>query len=821
MRLIACLVVFAACRPAIAQDNPAGELERLQTTATAARRAAAADPTIKNVQSLPVQVYLNEQKRRRLISTSNLRQRIEQYTGDQKREDLIPILKEQLADLERKPLDQVSFDSAYGYEPTTGLVGYSKKVRLIENTSDGKSVILVENAALIIAGLGTSQYPSGKFFNVEKAILIGAPGPEQLFQGNKKKSYSATLVDLEAVLQSASTTSTTGGQVKAHYTKHEFQIPMRDGARLFTTVFAPKDTTQTYPLLMVRTQSGMRPYGPDQYPETLLGPSPLAHFAREGYIFVLQDVRGRWMSEGTFVNMRPHNPHKKTPQDIDESSDTFDTVDWLLKNVPNHNGRVGLYGTSYRGFYVVAGMIDAHPAIRAASPQAPIVDWFMGDDWRHNGALFLAHAFNYMPTIGKARSQPVQEPLFSRFDYGTPDAYDFFLKLGPLANVDARYFQGQVPFWNELLKHDTYDEFWQARVLRPHLMDVRLAVLTVGGWFDAENLFGALETHQRLESAGSGRNNVLVMGPWIHGGWNGGQADGASLGDVSFGAQTAVFFREQIELPFFEFHLKGKGTFKPPNAWIFETGTNKWREEATWPPQNTRPLTFQFQSHGRLAVESGAVESNVPESIATGNGFDEYVSDPARPVPYIDKIGSGMQVEYPCADQRFASRRPDVLTYETDVLQYDVTLAGPIVADLCVSTTGTDSDWIVKVIDVYPVDHPDPSPNPTGVRMGGYQQLVRGDVLRGRFRNSFEKPEPFTPGQPAAVKFKLQDVYHTFSKGHRIMVQVQCSWFPLVDRNPQTFVSPINAKESDFQKTTQRVYRSRKFPSRVTARMLP
>ena len=398
-----------------------------------------------------------------------------------------------------------------------------------------------------------------------------------------------------------------------------------------------------------------------------------------------------------------------------------------------------------------------------------------------------------------------------RFDYGTPDAYDFFLRLGPLANVDAKYFKGEVSFWNEFVKHGTYDEFWQARNHRPHLKNIQPAVMTVGGWFDTENLFGALETHQRLEAASSNANNFLVMGPWIHGGWNGGQADGASLGDVSFNDKTAVFYREKIELPFFEFHLKGKGTFKPPKAWIFETGTNKWREFATWPPQNTQPLTLHFHAQGRLAAEPIAAET----------GFDEYISDPARPVPYIDKIGSGMQTEYMCADQRFASRRPDVVTYETDVLTKDITLAGPIVADLHVSTTGSDSDWIVKLIDVYPNDHPDPIPNPTGVRMGGYQQLVRGEVLCGRFRNSFAKPEPFAPGQPAAIKFKLPDVCHTFQKGHRIMVQVQSSWFPLVARNPQSFVDPFSAKESDFQSATQRMYRSKEFPSRVVVQTLP
>ena len=600
--------------------------------------------------------------------------------------------------------------------------------------------------------------------------------------------------------------------VKAHYAKSEYQIPMRDGARLFTAVFAPKDTTQTYPLLLVRTQSGARPYGPDEYPNTLIGPSSLPHFVKEGYIFVVQDVRGRWMSEGTFVNMRPHHPGKKTPQDIDESSDAYDTVDWLLKNVPNHNGNVGLYGTSYRGFYAACGMIDAHPAIKAVSPQAPIVDWFMGDDWHHNGALFLAHAFNSMPLLGKPRPSPVKEPLAGKFDYGTPDAYDFFLRLGPLANVDARYFKGEVPFWNELATHDTYDASWQARNLRPHLKNIRPAVLTVGGWFDAENLFGALEMHRRLDVPNANENNLFVIGPWIHGGWNGGQANGASLGHVSFGAETAVFFREKIELSFFEYHLKGKGPFQSPKVWIFETGTNQWRQYATWPPANTQPFTLYFQARGHLAAEAISNDNTA---------YDEFISDPARPVPSAGEIGNGMAPELMCGDQRFASRRPDVAAFQTDVLEKDVTLVGPLVANLHVSTSGTDSDWVVKLIDVYPNDAPDPSPNPTGVHMGGFQQLVRGEVMRGKFRNSFETPEPFTPGQVTAVNFQLPDVCHTFQKGHRIMVQVQSSWFPLVDRNPQTFVNVFTAKDSDFQKATQRVYRSRVFPSKVTAQMLP
>src|SRR5262249_46020189 len=404
------------------------------------------------------------------------------------------------------------------------------------------------------------------------------------------------------------------------------------------------------------------------------------------------------------------------------------------------------------------------------------------------------------------------------FEHGTPDGYDFFLRLGPLANADTKYFKGQVAFWNELMKHGTYDDFWKARDLRPHLKNIKLAVLTVGGWFDADNLFGALETYRRVEATSPSTANLLVMGPWDHGGWVGARNDGSSLGHISFNAKTAEFYREKIELPFFEFHLKEKGTFTPPKAWIFETGSNRWQQYGTWPPQNTKPISLYFESKGHLALDS-------PRN-STAPDYDEYPSDPTKPVPFFDQIGLHnvyrptvqLQAEYMIADQRFAARRPDVLVYETEVLENDVTLVGPLVAELQVSTSGTDSDWIVKLIDVYPDDFPDPKPNPTGVRMGGFQQMVRGDVMRGKFRNSFEKPEPFTPDKPTLVKFTLPDICHTFRSGHKIMVQVQSSWFPLVDRNPQTFVDIYNAKESDFQKATQRVYCSPELPSRLTVR---
>lgn len=597
-------------------------------------------------------------------------------------------------------------------------------------------------------------------------------------------------------------------ELRGSYVKREVQIPMRDGARLFTAVYRPKDDSQTYPILLFRTQSGVLPYGEDQFP-AVLGPSP--HFARSKYIFVYQDIRGRWMSEGDFVVLRPHEPQKSGPSDVDESTDTYDTIDWLLKNVRGHNGKVGHYGTSYRGWLAAAGMIDAHPALKAVSPQAPIGDTFVGDDWHHNGALFLTHTFFYMPLKGKLRPKPfnVAPP---RPDYGTPDAYDFFMRLGPLSNINARYFKGEVPYWDEVVRHGTYDDFWKSIRLTPHLKSIRPAVLIVGGWYDAEDLYGTLLTYHALEDQNPGATNTLVMGPWVHGGWNDLKVDGSRLGDVSFEQPTSAHYREQIEFTFFEHHLKGRGKFDPPEALMFETGANQWREHDVWPPRELQPYTLYLQPQGRL--------SNTPPT-AAATPYDEYLSDPAKPVPYTDKIGFRMMPEFMTADQRFASTRPDVLVYETEPLADDLTLAGPITADLHVSTSGSDSDWIVKLIDVYPVDHPDPDPNPTGVRLGNYQQLVRAEVMRGKFRNGLETPEPMTPNEPTAVKFALPDVYHTFRRGHRLMVQVQSSWFPLVDRNPQTFVDIYAAKESDFQKATQRVYRSPQRPSRLVAGRLP
>jgi len=605
--------------------------------------------------------------------------------------------------------------------------------------------------------------------------------------------------------------------VQANYTKYEYQIPMRDGTRLFTAVYVPKDDSQQYPIMLHRTPYSVRPYGVDQYRENL-GPSPL--FGREGYIFAYQDVRGRWMSEGEFVHVRPHRADKKGDADIDESTDTWDTVDWLVKNVRGSNGKVGIAGISYPGFYTAAGIIDSHPAIVAASPQAPVADWFAGDDWHHNGAFFMAHMFNWMSRDGRIRPEPTKDYSLT-FKYGTPDGYEFFRRIETLQEFDARYLKGEVPFWKETLEHGTYDEFWQSRNIRPHLKNVKPAVMTVGGWFDAENLFGALETYKSIEARNPDTFNVLVMGPWRHGGWSGG--DGASFGDIPFRSKTSEFYREHIEFPFFQKHLKGKEIPNHPEAWVFETGTNQWRKYDKWPPQVAEARSLFFCADEGLSFEAPAsgAGGNGDEQSGGSESYDEYISDPTKPVPYIDKIATGMAAEYMIADQRFASRRPDVLVYQTPVLEHDVTIAGPIEVELFVSTSGTDSDWVVKLVDVYPDDYPDPQPNPTAVRMGGYQQLVRGDVMRGKFRNSLEHPEPFEPNQPTLVRFEMPDVCHSFRTGHRIMVQVQSSWFPLVDRNPQKFTDIYHAQPSDFQKATQRVYRSAERRSRIGVLVLP
>ena len=590
-----------------------------------------------------------------------------------------------------------------------------------------------------------------------------------------------------------------------HYTKFEHRIPMRDGARLFTRVYVPKDDSQVWPIILTRTPYALKPYGADNYTD----PSGSFHtLATNSFILVTQDVRGRFGSEGEYVHVRPFNPNKG-PKDTDENSDTWDTIDWLVKNVPNNNGNVGMFGISYPGFYTSMGMIDSHPALKAASPQAPISDWFMGDDVHHNGAFFLSQNFNFFYWFSQKVDDPLHEELKS-FNFRTPDGYDFYLRMGPLSNSDAVYLKGRAPIWNEFLAHPTYDAYWQARNIRPHLKNIRCAVMTVGGWFDGEDLFGPLETYRWTERQNPGITNMLVMGPWAHGDW--GRKEGDKLGDINFHAKTAEFYREKIELPFFRHFLKGDTNYTPTEAQIFETGTHQWRRFDAWPPKQAAERTLYFRVGGALAFDPPGDGADA---------FDEYISDPAKPVPFTMEVTTDYPRSYPVHDQRFAAARSDVLVYETEPLEEDLTFAGPLKATLHVSTTGTDADWVVKLVDVYAGDFPDPDPNPAHVRMGGYQQLVRGDVFRGKFRNSFERPEPFEPGKLARIEFTMPDVCHTFRRGHRVMVQVQSSWFPLVDRNPQTFVNIPTAKAEDFRKAAQRVYRSANAASSLTVQVFP
>ena len=600
------------------------------------------------------------------------------------------------------------------------------------------------------------------------------------------------------------TIAQTEAEVKAHYDKSEHQITMRDGVKLFTSIYTPKDKSRTYPIMLNRTPYSVSPYGLDEY-KTTVGPSEL--FQKEKYIFVYQDVRGKFMSEGEFVNMRPHIP-VKTRQQVDESTDTYDTIDWLIKNVPNNNGRAGTWGISYPGFYATMSLVDAHAALKAASPQAPIADWFIGDDFHHNGTLFLPHAFNFLASFGQPRPKPTTDRS-PRFQHGTPDGYRFFLDMGPLANADRKHLKGQVAFWNEMMAHPNYDDFWQARNVLPHLKKVRPAVMVVGGWFDAENLYGALNTYKTIEQHNRGIDNTLVMGPWFHGGWS--RSDGEFLGNIHFGSTTSVLYRETIELPFFNCALKDKCERKLPEAFVFETGSNQWRSYEQWPPKNVESRNLFLQASGGLSFVRPATKDK---------SFDEYVSDPARPVPFINGVAIGMTREYMIADQRFASRRPDVLVYQTEPLSENLTIAGPITATLYVSTTGTDSDFIVKIIDVLPEDTPDNDANPEDVKLGGYQMLVRGEPMRARFRNSFSRPERMSPNKVTKIEFTLPDVNHSFLKGHRVMVQIQSSWFPLTDRNPQKFVDINRATEADFQKATQRVYRSGKYSSSLTLQVM-
>jgi len=604
---------------------------------------------------------------------------------------------------------------------------------------------------------------------------------------------------------SKSTKPSESAWVEAHYAKREYRVAMRDGAKLHTAIYSPRDTSQTYPFLMYRTPYTCAPYGEDEYPSHL---RPGKAMWEEGFIMVFQDVRGRFMSEGDFVNMTPHIDDKKTDRDVDESSDTYDTIEWLLENVANHNGRVGQWGISYPGFYTAAGMIDSHPALKASSPQAPIADWFF-DDFHHHGAFFLPHTVGFFKSFGVARPELTKE-WPERLEYGTPDGYQFYMDLGPLSNVNEKYYHDEIAFWNESIKHPNHDEFWQSRDILPHLNNVTSAVLTVGGWFDAEDLYGPLQIYRQVEKRNPDATNMIVMGPWSHGGWSRGKGD--HLGNVHFGENWSEDYQANVELPFFRHYLKGEGGHGLPEALMFETGVNRWRRFDAWPPVEAQAETIHFQTGGGLSFDE----------MLSRRAYDQFESDPNKPVPFTEEVSTRMTRTYMTDDQRFAGRRPDVLVYQTEVLEEDMTLAGPIVANLWVSTTGTSADWVVKIIDVFPGDAEDNEYTRDGMHMGGYQMMVRSEVMRGRFRNSYEHPEPFVPNEPTNVRLPLQDVLHTFREGHRLMVQIQSTWFPLVDRNPQHYVDNIFfAVDADFQKSTHRVFCSGQHATTLEVQILP
>ena len=585
--------------------------------------------------------------------------------------------------------------------------------------------------------------------------------------------------------------------VRDHYQKSEYQVPMRDGKKLFTVVYMPKDQSKAWPILMNRTC-----YNASSYADYKLHGHPSRYLVEDGYILVFQDVRGRYMSEGEFNNMTPNIPgnNPKNKKDIDESSDTWDTIDWMIKNLKGNNGRVGIYGISYPGFYSAASLPDAHPALKACSPQAPVSDFFF-DDFHHMGAYLQSYTAAFA-VFGYQKKEPTKENWFMgelmRFYANQPkDAYDFNLKMGPLKNFTEKYHHDNF-FWKQIVDHPDYDTFWQKRNILPHLNNIKPAVLTVGGWFDAEDLYGPLNIYKTIEKTSPAAKNTIVMGPWGHGDWA--SENGKSTHNhIYFGDSISTFYMRDIEKPFFAYHLKDDGNDNLPEAYMFNTGKKEWQKFDKWPPENIPPVQLYFGENGKLSVNKTINEKAV----------FEYISDPAKPVPYTSQT-EGLTFTpraFMSDDQREASRRPDVLTFETDTLTDEVTIAGEILAKLKVAISGTDADFIVKLIDVYPPDHPNYEHNPKNIIMGGYQQLVRSEVFRGRFRNSFSKPEPFVPGQVTDINVPLQDVLHTFKKGHKIMIQVHSTWFPYIDRNPQKYVENIyKADEKDFIKSTIKVY---------------
>jgi len=604
----------------------------------------------------------------------------------------------------------------------------------------------------------------------------------------KKFTQKATLLSLILMsgISYAQDAKADSAYVREYYEKTEQLIPMRDGKKLFTAIYTPKDQTKKYPVLLNRTPYTVAPYGANEYKKSL-GNFPAE--MREGFIFVYQDVRGKWMSEGEFEDVRPVNK-TKNKKAIDESTDTYDTLEWLAKNMKNYNQKAGIYGISYPGFYSTMSLVNSHPTLKAVSPQAPVTNWFLGDDFHHNGVLFLNDSFKFMSSFGVKRPQPITPDKGPKsLEYPIKDNYRFYLEGGSVKELKDKYFQDNIKFYNDLFAHPDYDQFWQDRNPLPHLTNVKPAVMTVGGFFDAEDVYGAFETYKAIEKQNPNATNILVAGPLFHGGWVRSKAD--TFGDMQFGTPTGEYYQQQIELPFFNYYLKDKGNFKPTEAQIFITGSNEWKHFDTWPPKNVSTQKMYLQANGKISFQQ------------TNNAsFDEYVADPNNPVPYQGGVLESRPREYMVDDQRFASTRPDVMIYQTDILTEDMTITGPIINHLFVSSTGTDADYVVKLIDVFPED----IPKYNGKLMAGYQNLIRAEIMRGKYRNSFEKPEAMVPNQKTNVTYAMPDVGHTFKKGHRIMIQVQNTWFPLADRNPQQFMNVYEATAKDFLKQTQRIY---------------
>ena len=624
----------------------------------------------------------------------------------------------------------------------------------------------------------------------------------------RRPTFSLILVFF-SLFSIAQTNTLDSAWVRDNYYKWERLIPMRDGKKLFTAIYIPKDTTEKHPFLLKRTPYSSAPYGEQNFPATFWD-SYYRLYLRENYIMVVQDVRGRYMSEGEFVDVRPFQENK-SGNTIDEASDTYDAVDWLVKNVPHNNNKVGVFGISYPGFYSTMAAMSNHPAVVAVSPQAPVTDWFQGDDFHHNGAFMLMDAFSFYSGFGKPRPTPTTQGQ-PGYRFSGMDNYEAYLQTGTLKDF-TRLMGDSIQFWKEMFSHPNYDAWWKARNARNFVQAIppSTSTLVVGGLFDAEDAFGAWNLYKAIEEK-KRNNNKLVMGPWFHGQW-GGRGDGSSLGNVRFGSKTSEWYQNHVEVPFFNYHLKGKGDASTlAEATIFFSGENNWKNLNQWPPANATSQNLYLQINGGLTWNKPSV----------ANAFTQYTSDPAKPVPYTEDVHKSRTREYMTDDQRFAARRPDVAVFQTPVLDADVTLAGPLYAELFASLSSTDADFVVKLVDVYPdsFSYPDaaaqPSRSPGGsYPMGGYQMLVRGEVMRGKFRKSFETPVPFTPGKVEQVRFYLPDVAHTFKKGHRIMVQVQSSWFPLVDRNPQSFVNIYEASANDFQKADIRIYHSSQYPSSI------